>query len=302
MRLAEPDVGHKGFFMTTAYGPEFTRFFPPILKALREMGGSGTTSEVIDRSIELLGLTESEQNSQLSSGSSRIRNQAQWARLYLARGGILDSSKRGIWRLTEAGNSVDPDACDWRAMFKSVQKAFADERKQREESAEPPDDAVDDSVAPATDYIAEVLTILRRLPPSGFEKLCQNLLRESGFQQVTVTGKSGDGGIDGIGILQINAFVSFNVLFQCKRYAGSVSPSQIRDFRGAMVGRADKGLVITTGTFTVEAKREARRDGAPPIELVDGEALVRLFETLEFGLVPRTTYDVDVSFFHQFQD
>ena len=187
-------------------------------------------------------------------------------------------------------------------MFRSVQKAFADERKQREESDETPDDTADDSVAPAADYIAEVLTILHRLSPSGFEKLCQNLLRESDFQQVTVTGKSGDGGIDGIGILQINAFVSFNVLFQCKRYAGSVSPSQIRDFRGAMVGRADKGLVITTGTFTVEAKREARRDGAPPIELVDGEALVRLFETLEFGLVPRTTFDVDVSFFHQFQD
>ncbi|MEY3176637.1 MAG: hypothetical protein RLZZ436_4551 [Planctomycetota bacterium] len=288
--------------MTTTYGPEFTRFFPAIVKALREMGGSGTTSEVIDRSIELLALSETEQNSELASGSSRIRNQAQWARLYMARGGILDSSKRGIWRLTEAGNTIDPDVCDWRAMFKSVQKIFIDERKQREESDETPDDDADDAIAPANNYRSEVLTILRRLPPSGFEKLCQNLLRESGFQQVTVTGKSGDGGIDGIGILQINAFVSFNVLFQCKRYAGSVTPSQIRDFRGAMVGRADKGLVITTGTFTVEAKREARRDGAPPIELVDGEALVRLFESLEFGLLPRTTYDVDVSFFHQFQD
>ncbi|MFM7057343.1 MAG: restriction endonuclease [Planctomycetota bacterium] len=288
--------------MTTTYGPEFTRFFPAIVKALREMGGSGTTSEVIDRSIELLGVTENEQSSELASGSSRIRNQAQWARLYMARGGILDSSKRGIWRLTEAGNSVDPSVHDWRAMFRSVQKTYLDERKQREESDETPEDDTDDGIAPADDYRSEVLTILRRLPPSGFEKLCQNLLRESGFQQVTVTGKSGDGGIDGIGILQVNAFVSFNVLFQCKRYAGLVTPSQIRDFRGAMVGRADKGLVITTGTFTVEAKREARRDGAPPIELVDGEALVRLFESLEFGLLPRTTYDVDTSFFHQFQE
>ena len=114
--------------------------------------------------------------------------------------------------------------------------------------------------------------------------------------------RSGDGGIDGIGILQINPFVSFNVLFQCKRYSGSVSPSQVRDFRGAMLGRADKGLIITTGTFTVEAKREARRDGAPPIELVDGEDLVRLFESLEFGLKARTTYDVDDTFFRHFQE
>jgi restriction system protein len=288
--------------MTTTCGPEFTRFFPAIVKALREMGGSATTSEVIDRSIELLGVTENELNRELPSGSSRIRNQVQWARLYMARGGILDSSKRGVWRLTEAGNAIDPDSCDWRSMFKSVQKTYIEERKQREDSDETPADDADDAITPAVDYRSEVLNILRRLPPPGFERLCQNLLRESGFQQVTVTGRSGDGGIDGIGILQVNPFVSFNVLFQCKRYAGSVTPSQIRDFRGAMVGRADKGLVITTGTFTVEAKREARRDGAPPIELVDGEDLVRLFESLEFGLLPRTTYDVDVSFFHQFQN
>jgi restriction system protein len=288
--------------MSVSFGPEFTRFFPSIVKALLETGGSGTTSEVIDRSIELLGLTESEQNIELASGSSRVRNQANWARLYMARGGILDSSKRGVWRLTEIGSSLDPDTYDWRELFKTVQKAFADERKLREEANETPEDDADDAIAPTGDHVSEVLKILRGLPPSGFERLCQNLLRESGFQQVSVTGKSGDGGIDGIGILQVNAFVSFNVLFQCKRYAGSVSPSQIRDFRGAMVGRADKGLVITTGTFTVEAKREARRDGAPPIELVDGESLVRLFESLEFGLVPRTTYDVDASFFHQFQE
>jgi restriction system protein len=103
-------------------------------------------------------------------------------------------------------------------------------------------------------------------------------------------------------LLQINPFVTFRVLFQCKRYAKSVSPSQIRDFRGAMMGRADKGILLTTGTFTVEAKREARRDGAPPIELVDGEDLVRLCEQYEFGLKPRTTFDVDEQFLQQFFD
>jgi restriction system protein len=115
---------------------------------------------------------------------------------------------------------------------------------------------------------------MQSLPPDGFERLCQRILRESGFQQVVVTGRSGDGGIDGVGVLQMNPFVSFNVLFQCKRYQGAVSPSQIRDFRGAMVGRADKGIIMTTGTFTLDAKKEARRDGVPPIELVDGEALL----------------------------
>ncbi len=138
------------------------------------------------------------------------------------------------------------------------------------------------------------------LPPSGFERLCQRLLRESGFQQVIVTGRSGDGGIDGNGLLQINPFVSFQVLFQCKRYAGSVSASQIRDFRGAMMGRADKGIILTTGTFTKDAKNEAIRDGAPPIELVDGEKLLAMFEQLELGLKPVTTYEIDDDFFGEF--
>jgi len=138
------------------------------------------------------------------------------------------------------------------------------------------------------------------LPPSGFEKLCQRLLRESGFEQVVVTGRTGDGGIDGHGILQVNPFVSFSVFFQSKRYKGSVSTSQIRDFRGAMLGRADKGIVITTGSFTLDAKKEARRDGVPPIELVDGEKLIEMFEALELGLKPKKDFEVDSEFFKEF--
>lgn len=127
---------------------------------------------------------------------------------------------------------------------------------------------VTDAVIEKLEIPEELLNILKALPPSGFERICQRLLRESGFQQVVVTGKSGDGGIDGHGILQINPVVSFNVLFQCKRYQGSVSASHVRDFRGAMMGRTDKGIILTTGTFTLDAKKEARRDGVPPIELV----------------------------------
>src|SRR5262249_47737218 len=148
---------------------------------------------------------------------------------------------------------------------------------------------------------AKLLDILKSLPPAGFERLCQFLLRESGFEKVGVTGRSGDGGIDGHGILQLNAFVSFKVLFQCKRYAGAISPSQVRDFRGAMMGRADKGIIMTTGTFTDAAEKEALRDGVPPIELVTGETLLNMFESLELGLTPRKTFDIDYQFFETFQ-
>lgn len=151
------------------------------------------------------------------------------------------------------------------------------------------------------DYRTRLLDLIRSIPPEGFERLSQRLLRESGFQQVTVTGRSGDGGIDGAGTLQINPFVSFNVLFQCKRYRGTVTPSQVRDFRGAMMGRADKGIIITTGSFTLEAKKEARRDEVPPIELVDGDILVDMFERLELGLTPKRTYEIDEKFFDDYK-
>ena len=123
----------------------------------------------------------------------------------------------------------------------------------------------------------------------------------SGGEGASITGRSGEVGIDGIGILQVNALVSFKVLFQCKRYTGSVTPSQGRDFRGAMAGRADKGIIITTGSFTSDARKEAVRDGVPAIELVDGDKLVNMLEQLELGLKPQRTFEVDAALFGQFE-
>lgn len=282
-----------------AKGPEFIRFFRPILQILKESGGSGTTSEVIDRAIELLQIPESEQEVTLKNGQSRVRNQVQWSRLYLVRAGYLESSRRGVWSLTEKGTQTDLATFDAYEVFQLVQKGLRAEKKKKE-LEEPFIDERDESSAENADYKSELLALIKSLPPEGFERLCQRVLRESGFQEVTVTGKTGDGGIDGIGVLQVNPFVSFNVLFQCKRYQGSVTPSQVRDFRGAMAGRADKGIMMTTGTFTVEAKKEARRDGAAPIELVAGEDLVKLFEDLELGLLPRKTFEIDRKFLDEF--
>jgi len=281
-----------------AKGPEFIRFFKPILEILKQSGGSGTTSEVIDRAIELLQIPEAEQEVTLKNGQSRVRNQVQWGRLYLVRAGYLESSSRGVWSLTEKGAQTNLAKFDAYEVFQLVQKGLRAEKKK--ELEEPFIDERDQSSAETADYKSELLAVIKSLPPNGFERLCQRILRESGFQEVVVTGRTGDGGIDGIGVLQVNPFVSFNVLFQCKRYQGSVTPSQVRDFRGAMAGRADKGIMMTTGTFTVEAKKEARRDGATPIELVAGEDLVKLFQDLELGLVPRKTFEIDRKFFDEF--
>jgi restriction system protein len=280
---------------------DFTRFLQPILEVLREIGGSGTAAEVTDTVIERLGITEAEQQAVLERGRSRVRNQVHWARLYLAKGGFLDASKRGVWVLTEKGQSADLSKIDpkrWRA---AILKEWPEAKKLPGKTEKDVSEISGDGGPAEENYRSRLLDVIKSLPPSGFERLCQRLLRESGFQHVEVTGKTNDGGIDGIGILKVNAFVSFNVLFQCKRYQGAVTPSQVRDFRGAMMGRADKGLILTTGSFTVEATKEARRDGVPPIKLVGGEDLVLLFEEFELGLKPRQTYDIDDTFFDEFR-
>jgi restriction system protein len=281
-------------------GPEFIRFFRPILQVLVDSGGSGTASEIVDRSLELTKISESEQEAVNRNGQSRVKNQVHWARQYLVWRGYLDSSKRGVWRLTDKGKSVNLKTLDALELFRNVQSGFARAKKASGPKVQPLNESTPRDTE-IQDHRTALLNLIKSLSPNGFERLSQRLLRESGFQHVTVIGRSGDGGIDGIGTLQVNPFVSFNVLFQCKRYQGTVTPSQVRDFRGAMMGRAEKGIIITTGTFTLEAKKEARRDGAFPIELVDGDVLVDMCERLELGLIPRRAFEIDEKFFDEYK-
>ena len=281
-------------------GPQFVRFFGPVIEALQELGGSGRPAEVMDWITDKLDISE-QQNELLSSGQTRVQNQIHWARFYLSKSGYIDSSERGIWSLTSKGLSTTLTQKESLQIFSEVQGAI---KLEREEVSQEDDDEIDSEEPPSPEkqnYRSRLMDVLRNIPPEGFERLCQRLLRESGFQQVNVTGRTGDGGIDGNGLLQVNPFVSFQVLFQCKRYSGSVAVSQVRDFRGAMMGRADKGIIITTGTFTKDAKSEAVRDGVPPIELVNGEKLIDMFEQLELGLTPITVYEVDDEFFDEFR-
>jgi len=283
-------------------GSQFVRYFGPLLDALRGLGGSGTPDEVVERIAIDHSISDAVQNELLPSGESRYRNQVAWARFYLVREGLLDSSKRGVWSLTERGRGTRLSPEQSREIFLKWVRIYQEQRRAKIRTPEPAEEQVAEGTgATPSDYRGQVIDLLLKLPPSGFERLSQRLLREAGFTQVVVTGSSGDGGIDGYGTLQINPLVSFKVLFQCKRYTKSVSPSHVRDFRGAMAGRADKGIVITTGTFTAEARREASRDGVPPIELIDGEKLVDMLEHLELGLKPVTTYEIDESFFGEFK-
>lgn len=281
-------------------GPQFVRYIGPTVEALKELGGSGQPAEVMDWIMDALDVTDEHQLEVLSSGQTRFANQVHWARFYLSKAGYIDSSQRGVWSLTKKGLSTTINHDMALVIFREVQEAVKKDKELEAEFEE--DESEMEGLGPEDprDYRIRLMEMLMGLPASGFERLCQRILRESGFQEVKVTGRTGDGGIDGNGLLQINPFVSFQVLFQCKRYSGSVSVSQIRDFRGAMMGRADKGIILTTGTFTKDAKGEAVRDGVPPIELVNGEKLLDMLEELGLGLRPVTSYEVDVDFFEEF--
>lgn len=283
-------------------GAQFVRYFGPLLDALRKLGGSGTPDEVVERIAQDQCVPDEVQNELLPSGLPRFRNQVAWARFYLVREGLLDSSRRGVWSLTERGRTTSLSQEESRIIFLKWVRIFKEQRRAKANVAEPIAEQIAEGTGTTSnDYRIEAIDLLLSLPAAGFERLSQRLLREAGFTHVVVTGGSGDGGIDGHGTLQINPLVSFKVLFQCKRYTKSVAPSHVRDFRGAMAGRADKGIIITTGTFTAEARREASRDGVPPIELIDGEKLVDMLERLELGLTPIKTYEIDDAFFNEFR-
>lgn len=279
------------------------QYVNPVLQALKKLGGSARPAEVcsaVAADLALAGSPVLEET--LKSGVSKFENKIAWVRLYLVLTGYLDRSKRGVWTLTEKGKNTT--ALSDQAINEILLEVQRKGKKVEPEDSDDPQevDKLKDEFPEDAKYKADLLEIVKAMDPNAFERLCQRLLRESGFEQVAVTGRSRDGGIDGIGVLKVNLFVAFKVLFQCKRYAGTVGPSAVRDFRGAMQGRADKGIILTTGSFTAEATKESIRDGVPPIELVDGERLVELFEELELGLIPRTTYDVDPVFFSQFDE
>lgn len=257
----------------------------PMLRALEGLGGSASIREVDDRVATDMGLGEAVLDVVHGDGpQSEFAYRCAWARTRLRRIGAVGNSSRGVWAITEAGRgigSADETVELVRRQRKDYRSGLRDARAQ----AAAPEDQADQATTDA--WQAELLEVLRKIEPSAFERLCQRLLREHGFTRVEVTGRSGDGGIDGTGVLRLN-LLSFHVNYQCKRYANTVGPGSIRDFRGALAGRADKGLFITTGRFTREAEREAVRDGAMAIDLIDGEQLCLLLKEKGLGVVTET--------------
>lgn len=256
----------------------------PVIQALKKLGGSGTNEEINSKVAEIADIP-SEQLEVLHNpekgGMTEIEYRLMWTRTYLKIYGVVENSVRGVWSLTEKGSKTE------KVNEKDVVRVVREEMKKRKKET----GEAQGEPSAEIEWQEQLLDIILKMSPSAFERLVQRLLRESGFVQVEVTGQSGDGGIDGHGIMRLGGLLSFHVIFQAKRWKGAVGASQVRDFRGAMVGRADKGLLITTGAFTKDALKEATRDGAPAIDLVDGDQLLEKLKQLSLGV---TTKKIEV--------
>ena len=277
---------------------------PEILNALRALDGSGKPKEISLWIANKFELPDSVLEANTKTGVPRFYNQVAWARQYLVWEGLLDSSKRGTWSLTLEGEKTHLDTKSAKALFSKWVKIHAGERSKAsiksEEEVHENSEIIPSVVESAK---SALLKRLKSVSPEGFERLMKYVVREMGFESVENTQFVKDHGIDGYGTLRVNEFITFRVIFQCKRYSSTpVSRSEVGDFRSAMIGRADKGIIFTTGRFSEDARREANREGAPAIELFDGEKLIDLLERYQIGVIPVSTFEINETFFAKFSN
>lgn len=274
--------------------PGYQFFIKPTLDALYQLGGSGANSEIYKTVIKNTNLPEEIIDEMHSFTMTEVEYKLMWARTYLKNYGAIENSKQGVWVLTTKGAAmVKQDDLDVKEIIRFTSNKNSLSKKQEIDI---------DPSSETKSWREQITDILLNMSPYAFEKLAQRLLRECGFSDVDVTKKSGDGGIDGIGKLRINGIFSFNVAFQCKRYKGAVGAPEIRDFRGSLSTNIEKGVLITTGSFTRAALEEASSEGKRLIDLMDGEDLINKLAEYGIGLNEIKSYEIDMDFFNSLND
>ena len=295
--------------MTRNPVPSIKKLIWPTLKAIKALGDSGSIQEIDQKVIELESYSEEIQNRPHANGyQTDLEYKLAWARTILRSYEALENIGHGVWSITSLGEKLTESDVE------EVYRSYHEKRRQKRAKSEAQapnknsndfnsvtsisEDNESNDTNNSGNWKTELLkTLQEKVSPSGFEKLIQRILRESGFVKVKVTGKVGDGGVDGVGILKVE-LLSFRVTFQCKRFSGPVTPNHIRDFRGAMQGRSEKGLFMTTGYFTSSAREEASRNGAPLIDLFDGDDICELIKDLKLGCI-KESISINSSWFEE---
>lgn len=296
--------------MRKSKGPDFIKFFQPVLNALNELGSSARPKEVYSWIVENTNIDQAELEQINKNGRSKFENKVAFARFYLAKAGLIDTKQRGIWILTETGKKAKLSQEDAIQIFKFVQDKFSKSERTELRSAEEAGAPLEENTSAPDEraYINQdeiqgrLVELLRGMSDKGFEEFCARLLRHLGFEDVKVTGQRGDRGVDGEANLPINRFVRTKIMFQCKKYQKSVTPDQIRDFRGAIQGRAERGIFLTTGVFTNSAREEAVRENATAIEIVDIDDLIKILIEERLGVEEAKALTIDEALFRNYGD
>lgn len=287
--------------------PRYTDLIIPTFCALKALGGSGKNNEILNQIIVDLKIPDElvDIPHKGSESKSELSYQADWARTYLRIFGIIENSARGVWAIKPGYANCNPEDLNLKEIIQTVSESSSsnnkNSKKENNKVVEDDDPTNDGVVFPQEDkpWRDRLFEVLKKMDPYAFERLSQRLLRECGFTEVKVTKKSGDGGIDGTGKLKINGIFSFNVAFQCKRYSGSVGAPEIRDFRGSLTTDIEKGVLITTGTFSKQAIEEASNPGKKQIDLIDGEEFINKIAEYGIGVKQIISYEIDEEYFRK---
>ncbi len=291
---------------------EFVKWFGPVLEALRALGGSAKPREITEWIGEKYNVPDEVLNERYQkSGVLKFQNQLAWARQYLVWEELLASSKHGVWTLSKKGWGTKLNETEAYDIFLKWVKVFQELRVDKEPATTVDTEAekviqIQEETEPETakdNLKPTLIEVLQNLSPTGFEHLCGRLLREYDFENIEITQRSHDGGIDGYATLKLNPFVNLSVFFQCKRYSGTVPTEKVQAFIGVMETNkrsVEKGLLITTGNFA-KAALDIERSNIK-LELIDGDKLVEMFEKVELGVTQKTIYEPNMAFFDPYRD
>ena len=287
--------------------PEVVSFIPRILTTLRDMNGVAKAGAVKAAVVQAMSEAGEAMNDQmLASGVPKYQNDIYWARMYLVNAGLLEPAKtagHGTWKLTSQGWESPLDMATAAAIyFQTASKG--NKNKDEADMPAPSGDDLQQDLEGTVNWQVQLKEILWSLSDQGFEHLCAAIMTANGLDQIKVTGKSGDKGIDGMGLMYLDdaGLVSIRVAWQCKRYTtGTVGSMEVRNFRGSLDHKTDHGIIFTTSTFTAEAMKESVALGKTPIRLVPLDQLIEMLKNLKLGVGPEPGHVVDTSFFEQYR-
>ena len=290
--------------------PKYDEFMPSIIRCLGD-GKVHSLKQITEYCANEFQLSETDKSETLSSGQSKLNNRVGWAKTYLKKAGLIKSTKRAHFCLTDEGAKAfqagaDCVTLEYLRSFDSINE-FEGKAKENHKTiseteqikTESPQEQIESALRAINDELAEdLMSEVMKISPYEFERLVVKLLIKMGYGTMeenkdAVTQKSGDEGIDGV--VSADKFGFDSIYIQAKQWREDivVGRPEIQKFLGALVGQgATKGIFITTSKFSKEAVNYAAKQLHNKIVLVDGKQLAKLMIDYDLGVSTVATYMV----------